>query len=637
MNAEAFRAAIDEIATSKGLSHEAVIEALTFSLERAYAKSLGGDGDETLAAPTVEVKIDETMGLITIAQIKDVVKDVEDDFLQVSVEDAKDLAHASVEKMTAQREEILDSLKAKKKNPMRPYLESEVADLSFLIDKTNESVKGLKVGDKFKEYCPLEEINKLTAGAVKGNLRAKLGEAERVALYDVYKDHIGEMVTGTVEKADDRSVSVNIGRTVVELGRREMIGDEFFKVGDPIKVYIQEVKQADEEGKPSHGPQIEVTRSSEGFLKRLFEEEIHEIYDGTVLIRGIAREAGIRSKVAVSSNNEDVDATGACIGPGGSRIQKIVSQLGNGKDKEKIDIIAYSDNPGLYIAESLRPAQVLGVNLNPPADELAEDDPKESTNPNPRPRAIAVVKDDQQSLAIGKKGANARLANRLTGWTIDILSESQAKDDNLTYTPTEELMKQAEEEKKEAERKAYAEKSKADAAKREEEAAAAKAAEDAKKAEEAANAVVTPTVAPAVTPEEVAPVIATPVSAPVAQPVEAKPAPAPVVEEKPTVVQTTTTLADLEKELEAAKEKKTVTYTKNRRPRNISEDEVKHVKPSEVQTPAAGAMPIYSQEELDQIAAEETENAPEEAPEAAKEETEEDIDQYDKYYDDDNK
>jgi transcription termination/antitermination protein NusA len=638
MNAEAFRAAIDEIATSKGLTHEAVVEALTYSLERAYAKSLGGDGDETLAAPTVEVKIDETMGLITIAQIKDVVKDVEDDFLQVSVADAKEIAHDSVERMTAQREEILETLKAKKKNPMRPYLESEVADLSFLIDKTNESVKGLKIGDKFKEYCPLEEINKLTAGAVKGNLRAKLGEAERVALYDVYKDHIGEMVTGTVEKADDRSVSVNIGRTVVELGRREMIGDEFFKVGDPIKVYIQEVKQADEEGKPSHGPQIEVTRSSEGFLKRLFEEEIHEIYDGTVLIRGIAREAGIRSKVAVSSNNEDVDATGACIGPGGSRIQKIVSQLGNGKDKEKIDIIAYSDNPGLYIAESLRPAQVLGVNLNPPADELAEDDDKrEGANPNPRPRAIAVVKDDQQSLAIGKKGANARLANRLTGWTIDILSESQAKDDNLAYTPTEELVKQAEEEKKEAERKAYAEKSKADAAKREEEAAEAKAAEDARKAEEAANNIVTPTVAPAVTSAEAAPVVAPVASAaPAVQPVEAKPVAQPVVEEKPTVVQTTTTLADLEKELEAAKEKKTVTYTKNRRPRNISEDEVKHVKPSEVQTPAAGAMPIYSQEELDQIAAEETENAPEETT-AAKEEAEEDIDQYDKYYDDDNK
>src|SRR5574344_2621176 len=145
-----------------------------------------------------------------------------------------------------------------------------------------------------------------------------------------------------------------------------MIGDEYFKVGDPIKVYIQEVKSAvPEEGKAPRGPQIEVTRSSEGFLKRLFEEEIHEIYDGTVIIKGIAREAGVRSKVAVYSTNEDVDPTGACIGPGGSRIQKIVSQLGNGKDKEKIDISAYSDNPGLYIAESLRPAQVLGVALSP--------------------------------------------------------------------------------------------------------------------------------------------------------------------------------------------------------------------------------------------------------------------------------
>jgi N utilization substance protein A len=152
---------------------------------------------------------------------------------------------------------------------------------------------------------------------------------------------------------------VNIGRTSVELTRREMIGDEYFKVGDPIKVYIQEVKEASQEVKGPRGPQIEVTRSSEGFLKRLFEEEIHEIYDGTVVIKGIAREAGVRSKVAVYSTNEDVDPTGACIGPGGSRIQKIVSQLGNGKDKEKIDIISWSSNPGLYIAESLRPSQVL--------------------------------------------------------------------------------------------------------------------------------------------------------------------------------------------------------------------------------------------------------------------------------------
>ena len=410
MDAAVFKAAIDEIAESKGISHDAVVVALSEALQRAYIKYLGG-GDDAV----VEATIDETDGRITLAQIKNVKKDVEDDYLEISVADAKEDADEMIENLEDDLKEAKDADKK--------------ADIKDLIEKVKAAKEAVKIGGTYPMYCPLDELSKLTAMAVKSNLRIKIAEAERVALYDVYKDHIGEMVTGTVEKADDRSVSVNIGRTSVELTRREMIGDEYFKVGDPIKVYIQEVKEASQEGKGPRGPQIEVTRSSEGFLKRLFEEEIHEIYDGTVVIKGIAREAGVRSKVAVYSTNEDVDPTGACIGPGGSRIQKIVSQLGNGKDKEKIDIISWSSNPGLYIAESLRPSQVLGVAL---VDAAAQ----------PHPKAVAIVKDESLSLAIGKKGANARLANKLTGWSIDIQEESAAKDDGLAYTTFEDLQKQ---------------------------------------------------------------------------------------------------------------------------------------------------------------------------------------------------
>jgi transcription termination/antitermination protein NusA len=607
MDPKAFQAAIDEIAESKGISHEAVVAALTEALQRAYIKYLGG-GDDAV----VEATIDEANGQITLAQIKNVKKEVEDDYLEISAADANEDADETIEHL---QENIKDTKDAGLK-----------ADFQALIDKVTAAKAAIKVGGTYPMYCPLDELSKLTAMAVKSNLRIKIAEAERVALYDVYKDHIGEMVTGTVEKADDRSVSVNIGRTTVELGRREMIGDEYFKVGDPIKVYIQEVKQAEEEGKPSHGPQIEVTRSSEGFLKRLFEEEIHEIYDGTVLIKGIAREAGIRSKVAVASTNEDVDPTGACIGPGGSRIQKIVSQLGNGKDKEKIDIIAYSDNPGLYIAESLRPSQVLGVAI---VDAAAQ----------PHPKAVAVVKDDQLSLAIGKKGANARLANKLTGWSIDIKEESEAADEGISFVTVEDLQKQAEEDKKLKERAAYAEKSKEEAA---------------KQAEEAAS--VAPVIAPAV--EAAAPAatpVETPVApsvSPVAQPATAEAAPsvapaAPVEEKKvetpvqPTVVKTTTTLSDLEKELEeSAKAPKAPSPydhdyhhdnkgTKNRRPHKISDEEVEHVKPDEAV--AQGAMPIYTQEELAAIEKEENDNG---SSDGNSEDV--DIDQYDKYYDDDN-
>ncbi len=549
--------AVKEIANAKGLSEESVIAALTEALRKAYVKYLGG-GDDAV----VEVKIDLDNSSIYLAQIKKVVKDVQDDYLEIDVEEANEGLGAPI----------------------------------------------WKEGDNYPIPATVAELSKVFANAVKGNLRNELGKAERSALYDIYKDHIGEMITGTVEKADERSVSVNIGRTVVELTRKEMIGDEFFRIGDSIKVYIQEVKQVAEDGKSSRGSQIEVTRSSEGFLRRLFEEEIHEIYDGTVVIKGIAREAGVRSKVAVYTSNPDVDPTGACIGQGGNRIQKIVAQLGNGIDKEKIDIIAYSKNPGLYIADSLRPAQVLGVKIV-------------DANATPKPKAIAVVRDEQLSLAIGKKGANARLANKLTGWNIDIVEESIAKDEDIDYTPTDILQKQAEEEKKAEEREEYARKSAAlEAAKREQ-------AAEAKKEEETVVAPIE-TVAP-VTEDKPALTEEKPLET--VAPVVKEEEPAKVVEHAE--VKTTKSLSELEEELEKAKSKPAATSTrgnpKAKRPHKITEEEVERVKSSDV-TPAVDAMPIYSQEELEQI--EQEENMSNDLDNM---DEDEDLDQYDSYYDDD--
>ena len=553
--------AVTDIANSKALTVESVTEALSEALKKAYIKYLGG-GDDAL----VEVKINLEEGTVYLAQLKKVVKDVTDDYLEIDVEDANEGLTTPI----------------------------------------------WKEGDIYPIPATVSELSKVFANAVKGNLRNELGKAERSALFDIYKDHIGEMITGTVEKADDRSISVNIGRTTVELTRREMIGDEFFHIGEPIKVYIQEVKQAQDDGKPSHGSQIEVTRSSEGFLKRLFEEEIHEIYDGTVIIKGVAREAGVRSKVAVYSNNNDVDATGACIGQGGSRIQKIVSQLGNGIDKEKIDIISYSKNPGLFIAESLRPAQVLGVHID-------------DANATPRPKATAVVRDEQLSLAIGKKGANARLANRLTGWNIDIVEESIAKAENIEYTPTEELQKQAEEAKKQEEREAYARKSAEEAAKREKEQTVSKPATNAIETQEEVltHATSAPSEEKPLPKEEIPAVITT-----------AEKKEEPVKEVIHAAVKTTKSLQELEQELEQAKSKVSPTTRgtpKAKRPHKITEEEVERVKPTEV-APALGTMPIYSQEELDQIEQEESMNA-----DLDNMDDDEDLDQYDSYYDDDGK
>ncbi|MCQ2742341.1 MAG: transcription termination factor NusA [Bacilli bacterium] len=575
-----FVEAAKEVATIKGISFETVIAALKEAATRAYIKTL--EGGENADDAEVVCEIDEETGKITIGQYKNVMEDddITDDYLEISVEDANDYE--------------------KENNP--------------------KSKVKYKAGDKILIKADQELTTKSMALAIKNLFRQKANEYERIALYDIYKDHIGELITGTVEKADERSVSVNIGRTVVELGRKEMIGNEFFRIGDPIKVYIQEVRSTTvDPSKPVKGPQIQITRASEGFLKRLFEEEIHEIYDGTVIIKGIAREAGVRSKVAVYSANDDVDPTGACIGQGGSRIQKVVAQLGNGGDKEKIDIINWTKNPGAYIVEALRPATVIGVALN-------------GENEEGKPSATAIVKDGSLSLAIGRRGANVRLACRLTGYSIDVKEEAVAAELGIEYVAADILKEQAAAEKKVAEREEYLRKTQEEAAAR----AAAYVAPT--PAAEATKEVELP-------PEAINPAAAALEADRAARAAEAKAAeeaklaeeakavaveeekPAPAA--KPTAVVTTTTISDLEKELEAAKEKKA--QPKPKKPRKITEEEVKReAAPTATPiAPAAEVMPIYTAEELEEIEKEEAM--------ADIDNLDDDVDyeDYDEYYDSD--
>ena len=476
--------------------------------------------------------------------------------------------------------------------------------MKHLISLIEEEKKNLKVGEDYRVYCPFETLSKLTASSFRSVLTQKIAEAGHEVLYEIYKDHIGELVTGTVEAVSGSSVTVNIGKGTTELYKEDLIGDEDFKLGDIIKVYIEEVKQAkDDMGHGPKGPQIKATRSTEGFLKRLFEEEIHEIYDGTVVIKGIARRAGVRSKVAVASTNEDVDPIGACIGQGGTRIQKVVSQLGNSKYKEKIDIIPYSDYTPLYIAEAMRPANVLGVKI---IDE----------NSLPHPTAAVVIDDEQYAVAIGKRGSNATLANKLTGWNIRVYKKSDAEEEGLEYTPLEEVEKTAEELKKAKSREEYAKRS---------------AEELANKANEPAEEV-TPVV-PEVNEDDVE-LEETPVTSEVAPTEEKVSAP---VEETPVVkpvetteVKTTKTLDELEKELSQSKDEKedkkgAHKFGKSKRPHNISDNEVARVTPNEV--PASEAMPIYSDEELAEIEQEENEIDQNDDDSI-------DYDDFDEYYDD---
>lgn len=583
MNVENFKNAITELSVAKGVDEETIFVALKDALEKAFLKSLGGGEDAK-----VYVDIDLDNGFITLAQLKAVVEDVTDDYLEITKDDAEEENEVKIEDI----EDELSGLTKKDKEKKH--------DLEILLSKVKEAGEHITLGEYYPIYASLSDMTKTFMKAVMSLLHGRIVEAERGLLYEYYKDHIGELITGTVEKCDDKGCLIDVGRTKVELSKREMIGDEMFRAGDPIRVYIQEVKKKDD-GK---GAQVELTRSSAGFLKRLFEEEIHEIFDGTVLIKGVAREAGIKSKISVMSTNPDVDATGACIGQGGSRIQKIVAQLGNGKEKEKIDIIPYSVNPLLYVADSLKPVKALGV------DVLDEDNKKVSV----------IVKDDDFSTALGKRGVNVRLARQLTGWDIGILKESEAKKDEIVYVTYDELKAQEEEMKVQKQRDDFLKKSKEDLEKKKEQEALAQ--------KEGEAAPVVTSIDETSTIEE-QPVVAE--TKPVVEEVKEK-KPVEEVKEKPVEtleVKTTKTLEDLEKELANTKvqksEKKPV---QKKRPHHISDEEVERVKPNEV---PQNMMPIYTKEELEEIEKEESNLDYDDNYDDI------DLEDYDEYYDDDNR
>ena len=558
INAIDFLAALEEIEASKGISKATILQMLEESLIKAYRKQLGGDDAD------VRVNIDVDRGIIEMCQAKAVVKEVEDDFLQISVADANAL----------------------------------------------DTSKKYKAGDEYLIYASIDDLRKATAMSVKSMLKQKFAEAEKSILYETFKDKIGTIITGKVEKVDDRGISVNIVKTSVYLPKKELIGDEKFIVGETIKIYVDDVASG------TKGAHIVVSRSKEGFLKCLFMEEIHEVYDGTIQIKGIAREAGERSKIAVYSQDPRIDPAGACIGPNGSRIQKIVSQLGNGGiNKEKIDIIGYSDNAALYIMEALKPAHALGIILN--------EEEKSAT---------VVVKDDSLSLAIGRRGVNVRLAVKLTGFNIDVKTESQALEEGLEYVSFEEIQ----------------------------------ASEDAKRAQAQLNASVETVnvsdILPGMPEGYVAPqdrvyeeeneqdnldlneALEAEVEAKEEKVVVEKPAPikeekaeepAPVVkeevkkEEEHKEVKTTTSIEALEKSLaDESSRKANKTNKKSFKKNNKKAEEETEEENDKPVISSGERMSIYTEEELRQI--EEEESSEEEY-----EEDDVDYDEYDEYYDDD--
>ena len=278
------------------------------------------------------------------------------------------------------------------------------------ISLTNAKMKDDKyeLGDVVRVDIKSKEFGRIATQNAKNVILQKIREEERKSLYNQYYEKEKDVVTGIVQRYVGKNVSVNLGKVDAMLNENEMIKGESFYPTQRIKIYVMEVKDTPK------GPRILVSRTHPELVKRLFENEVTEVRDGTVEIRSIAREAGSRSKMAVSSNNPDVDPVGACVGMNGARVNSVVEELGG----EKIDIINWDDNPALLIENALSPAKVIYV--------MADDDEK---------TAKVVVPDYQLSLAIGKEGQNARLAARLTGFKIDIKSETQAREsgDLLEY------------------------------------------------------------------------------------------------------------------------------------------------------------------------------------------------------------
>ena len=269
------------------------------------------------------------------------------------------------------------------------------------IDDAREFQLDVAPGDTVRAELDSKNFGRIETQNEKNVILQKIREEERSAVCKEYFDKEHDIATGVVQRYLGRNVSINLGRADALLNENEQIKGEAYRPNDRIKVYILEVRNGNK------GPRILVSRTHPDLVKRLFEQEVTEIKDGTVEIKSIAREAGSRTKIAVSSNNENVDPVGACVGVNGSRVNLIVDELHG----EKIDIIAWDENPGNLIQNALSPAKIVAVFA----------DPDEKT-------AKVVVPDYQLSLAIGKEGQNARLAARLTGYKIDIKSETQAKD-----------------------------------------------------------------------------------------------------------------------------------------------------------------------------------------------------------------
>lgn len=343
MNAKEFKKALDYIVEEKDISEEVVVQAMKQALITAYKKNFNEAAD-------IDVEIDTNTGEIRVFKVYTVVSE-------------------------------------------EPDIESEIKTYLFL-DEARKKVSDINVGETIREEVTPKDFGRVAAGAAKQVVMQKIREAERQNIMDLFEDKEGEMMVGFLAMEDARNYYVDLGKARGILPKSEIIPGEKLEMGSSIKVYITKIEST------TKGPFILVSRKNNGFVKRLFELEIPEFTEGILVMHSVAREAGVRSKVAIESLNPSVDAIGACIGEKGSRIASIMNEL-NG---EKVDLILYSDDKEEYIKNALSPAKNLIVNI---VDEKNHE-------------ALAIADEENLSLAIGKKGINIKLASRLTKYKINV-------------------------------------------------------------------------------------------------------------------------------------------------------------------------------------------------------------------------
>ncbi len=395
-----FGSAISQICEEKGISKNKVIETIEAALAAAYKKDYGKKGQN------IKAVFDEVSGGAKFWLLKEVVDETTREFYvpEEENEEEQNNKKRKIEEKPVENEDGEEKLP--RFNPER--------DLT--LEEAKKIKKDANVGDVLE--IALEEKNdygRVAAQTAKQVIIQRIREAERDAMFEEYKNKEGEVLNGTVQRIEGRNVFIDLGKSVGILFPTEQIEKENYRIGQRIKVFVAKVDIGNK------GPGIVLSRSHPDLVKKLFELEVPEIFAGTVEIKSVAREAGERTKIAVSSNEEGIDPIGSCVGQKGTRVQTIIDELGG----EKIDIILWNENPIKFISSAISPAKVLKVEVNEETQE-----------------ATVTVLEDQLSLAIGKRGQNVRLAAKLTGWKIDIVGVSNSGDE---VGPEEELKEEEKE------------------------------------------------------------------------------------------------------------------------------------------------------------------------------------------------